>query len=102
MKVNSTARGNRQVCCPQLQGLSEHTCVLKWSGQPIGIGPMQRYVAHWERKNKQPPPALEADTRKNVAIIGAGPSAIAGADLLRRYDHHVIIYEALPSPGRTA
>lgn len=25
-------------CCPQLQGLCEDACVLKWSGQPIGIG----------------------------------------------------------------
>jgi glutamate synthase (NADPH) small chain len=89
-------------CCPQLQGLCEDACVLKWSGQPIGIGLIQRYVADWERKNKQPPPAIGADTGKNVAIIGAGPSGIAGADLLKRYGHHVIIYEALSSPGGTA
>ncbi|MFL6498909.1 MAG: FAD-dependent oxidoreductase, partial [Nitrososphaera sp.] len=36
------------------------------------------------------------------AVIGAGPSGIAAADLLRRYGHHVIMYEALPSPGGTA
>ncbi|HJU35422.1 MAG TPA: NAD(P)-dependent oxidoreductase [Nitrososphaera sp.] len=89
-------------CCPQLQGLCEDACVLKWSGQPIGIGLIQRYVADWERKNKQQPPDLAQDTGKSVAVIGAGPSGIAGADLLRRYGHHVIIYEALPSPGGTA
>ena len=38
-------------CCPQLQGLCEDACVLRWSGQPIGIGLIQRYVADWERKN---------------------------------------------------
>jgi glutamate synthase (NADPH/NADH) small chain len=89
-------------CCPQLQGLCEDACVLKWSGQPIGIGLIQRYVADWERKNKQQPPDLAQDTGKNVAVIGAGPSGIAGADLLRRYGHHVIVYEALPTPGGTA
>jgi glutamate synthase (NADPH/NADH) small chain len=89
-------------CCPQLQGLCEDACVLKWSGQPIGIGLIQRYVADWERKNKQPPPAVGADTGKRVAVIGAGPSGIAGADLLKRYGHHVVIYEALPSAGGTA
>jgi len=89
-------------CCPQLQGLCEDACVLKWSGQPIGIGLIQRYVADWERKNKQPSPKVGADTGKNIAVIGAGPSGIAGADLLRRYGHNVIIYEALPSPGGTA
>jgi glutamate synthase (NADPH) small chain len=89
-------------CCPQLQGLCEDACVLRWSGQPIGIGLIQRYVADWERKNKQPPPSIAADTGKKVAVIGAGPSGIAGADLLKRYGHHVVIYEALPSPGGTA
>ena len=89
-------------CCPQLQGLCEDACVLKWSGQPIGIGLIQRYIADWERKNKQPLPTIAADTGKKVAVIGGGPSGIAGADLLKRYGHHVVIYEALPSPGGTA
>src|ERR671919_266370 len=89
-------------CCPQLQGLCEDACVLKWSGQPIGIGLIQRYVADWERKNKQPLPTIAADTGKKIAVIGGGPSGIAGADLLKRYGHHVVIYEALPSPGGTA
>ncbi len=89
-------------CCPQLQGLCEDACVLKWSGQPIGIGLIQRYLADWERKNKQPPPTIGADTGKKVAVIGAGPAGVASADLLKRYGHHVIIYEALSSPGGTA
>ena len=89
-------------CCPQLQGLCEDACVLKRSGQPIGIGLIQRYVADWERKNKQPPPSIAADTGKKVAVIGAGPAGVAGADLLKRYGHHVVIYEALPTPGGTA
>jgi glutamate synthase (NADPH/NADH) small chain len=92
-------------CCPQLQGLCEDACVLKWSGQPIGIGLIQRYVADWERKNKQPPPTMAEDvkdTKKKVAIIGAGPAGIAAADLLKRYGHGVTVYEALPMPGGTA
>jgi glutamate synthase (NADPH/NADH) small chain len=89
-------------CCPQLQGLCEDACVLKWSGQPIGIGLIQRYVADWERKNKQPPPSVGKDTGKKVAVIGAGPSGVAAADLLKRYGHQVVVYEALPTPGGTA
>ncbi|MDQ3837038.1 MAG: FAD-dependent oxidoreductase, partial [Thermoproteota archaeon] len=90
-------------CCPQLQGLCEDACVLKWSGQPIGIGLIQRYVADWERKNKQPQPKkAAAETGRNVAIIGAGPAGIAAADLLKRYGHKVVVYEALPTPGGTA
>ena len=89
-------------CCPQLQGLCEDACVLKWSGQPIGIGLVQRYVADWERKNKQPSPTLAADTGKKITIVGAGPAGVAAADLLRRYGHKVAIYESLPTPGGTA
>lgn len=89
-------------CCPQLQGLCEDACVLKWSGQPIGIGLIQRYVADWERKNKQPPPEIGKDTGKKIAIVGAGPAGVAAADLLKRYGHEVIIYESLPVPGGTA
>jgi glutamate synthase (NADPH/NADH) small chain len=92
-------------CCPQLQGLCEDACVLKWSGQPIGIGLIQRYVADWERKHRESSTSsvsIASDTGKKVAIIGAGPAGLAAADLLRRYGHKVTIYEALPTPGGTA
>ena len=89
-------------CCPQLQGLCEDACVLKWSGQPIGIGLIQRYIADWERKHRQPNPPTAADTGKSIAVIGSGPAGIAGAGLLRRYGHQVIVYEALSTPGGTA
>ncbi len=89
-------------CCPQLQGLCEDACVLKWSGQPIGIGLIQRYIADWEKKHRQPNPPTAADTGKRIAVIGGGPAGIAAADLLRRYGHQVIVYEALTTPGGTA
>jgi len=89
-------------CCPQLQGLCEDACVVKWAGQPIGIGLIQRYVADWERQHRQSTPQIAAYTGKKIAIIGAGPAGIAGADLLKRYGHNVIVYEALPVPGGTA
>jgi glutamate synthase (NADPH) small chain len=91
-------------CCPQLQGLCEDACVLRWSGQPIGIGLIQRYIADWERKQQQklPDPSTSPDTGKNVAVIGAGPAGLAGAELLKRYGHNVTIYEELSRPGGTA
>lgn len=89
-------------CCPQLQGLCEDACVLRWSGQPIGIGLIQRYIADWERSHKQPAPAMAADTGKSVAVVGAGPAGIAAAELLRRYGHRVVVYEELPTAGGTA
>lgn len=90
-------------CCPQLQGLCEDACVLRWSGQPIGIGLIQRYVADWEhRQQQQPDPSVSSETGKKVAVIGAGPGGLAAAELLKRYGHRVTIYEELSTPGGTA
>jgi len=91
-------------CCPQLQGLCEDACVLRWSGQPIGIGLIQRYIADWERKQQQKPPdpSVSPDTGKNVAVVGAGPAGLAGAELLKRFGHNVTIYEEFSRPGGTA
>lgn len=89
-------------CCPQLQGLCEDACVLKWAGQPIGIGLIQRYIADWERKNRQPSVSIEKETGKKVAVIGSGPAGLAGSALLRRYGHKVTVYEAHNMPGGTA
>jgi glutamate synthase (NADPH) small chain len=89
-------------CCPQLQGLCEDACVLRWSGQPIAIGLIQRYISDWERKHRQPAPLIEKDTGKKVAVIGAGPAGLAASALLRRYGHQVTVYEASKMPGGTA
>jgi glutamate synthase (NADPH/NADH) small chain len=106
-------------CCPQLQGLCEDACVLRWSGQPIGIGLIQRYVADWERRQHEQRQQQEQEqeqqeqlsdssvsispnTGKKIAVIGAGPAGLAAAELLRRYGHQVIIYEELSTPGGTA
>ncbi|MHA1109517.1 MAG: FAD-dependent oxidoreductase [Promethearchaeota archaeon] len=39
------------------------------------------------------------DTRKRVAIVGAGPAGLTCAYFLRRMGHNVTIYESLPIPG---
>ena len=89
-------------CCPQLQGLCEDACVLKWSGKPIAIGLIQRYIADWERKNRQPSPITDKETGKKVAIIGAGPAGLAASSLLSRYGHKVTIFESSDMAGGTA
>jgi glutamate synthase (NADPH/NADH) small chain len=90
-------------CCPQLRGLCEDACVMRWVGQPISIGMIQRYVADWERfQSRQVDPVNSNETGKHVSIIGAGPAGLAAAELLRRYGHSVTVYEELATPGGTA
>jgi len=97
MMLGTTSR-----CCSQLQGLCEDVCVLRWAGQPLSIGMVQRFIFDWERNNKQPDPIQDHDTGKHIVIVGAGPAGLAAAELLKRYGHKVTIYEELSVPGGTA
>jgi glutamate synthase (NADPH/NADH) small chain len=90
-------------CCPQLMILCENACVMRWGGDPISIGMIQRFVSDWEREeSRQPDPSRAVDSGKHISVIGGGPSGLAAASLLRRYGHGVTIYDALPYPGGTA
>ena len=90
-------------CCPQLQGLCEDACVVRWRGQPLSIGMVQRFVADWEQnESKQPDPRSEPKTGKKVAVVGSGPAGLAAAELLLRYGHEVTVYEEADNLGGTA
>ena len=90
-------------CCPQLQGLCEDACVVRWGGQPLSIGMVQRFVADWEQSGEtQPDPQSDPKTGKRVAVVGGGPAGLAATELLLRYGHEVTIYEAAQNLGGTA
>lgn len=89
-------------CCPQLVELCEDACVMRWQGQPVSIGMIQRFVSDWEKNSLSlPEPNVKEDSGKKVSIVGSGPAGIAAADLLVRQGHFVTIYEELLKPGGT-
>jgi glutamate synthase (NADPH) small chain len=90
-------------CCPQLQGLCEDACVVRWRGQPLSIGMVQRFVSDWEKNSlKQPDPKAEPKTGKRAAVIGGGPAGLAASELLLRYGHEVTVFEESDHLGGTA
>ena len=60
---------------------------------PIQIGKLQRYAT--DKAFEEGWNFYEAgeDTGKKVALIGGGPASISAAHRLRRYGHHVTIFE---------
>lgn len=85
--------------CPQ-ETQCEEVCVLGKRGAPVAIGRLERYVADWERRQKEsasstPPPP----TGKRVAVVGSGPAGLTAAADLAKLGHSVTIFEALHIAG---
>jgi NADPH-dependent glutamate synthase beta subunit-like oxidoreductase len=90
-------------CCPQLQGLCEDACVVRWGGQPLSIGMVQRFVADWDQNEaRQPDPKSEPKTGKRVSVVGGGPAGLAASELLLRFGHEVTLYDEAQYLGGTA
>jgi glutamate synthase (NADPH) small chain len=87
--------------CPQ-ESQCESTCTLGKEGAAIAIGRLERFVADWERANKDkldsqvtlPPPS-----GKKVAVVGSGPAGLTAASDLAKMGHKVTIFEALHIAG---
>jgi glutamate synthase (NADPH/NADH) small chain len=87
--------------CPQ-ETQCEDTCVLAKKAAPVAIGRLERYVADWERANKDSlnSPAIQPKpTGKKVAVVGSGPAGLTAAAELAKLGHSVTIFEALHVAG---
>ncbi len=87
--------------CPQ-ETQCETSCSLAKKGAPIAIGRLERYVADWERANKQSvdsPIIQPAPTGKRMAVVGSGPAGLTAAADLAKLGHSVTIFEALHVAG---
>jgi glutamate synthase (NADPH/NADH) small chain len=85
--------------CPQ-EEQCEATCVLGKRGDPVAIGRLERFIADWERDGgKSVMPDLAPSSGKRVAVVGSGPAGLTVAADLKRFGHHVTIFEAFHAPG---
>jgi len=89
--------------CPQ-ETQCQETCTvgksLKDVNKAVSIGRLERYVADWERTQKDiADPIVKPDTGKKVAIVGCGPAGITVAADVRREGHSVTIFEAFHKTG---
>ncbi len=87
--------------CPQ-ESQCELTCTLNKQKAPIAIGRLERFVADWERANKDKlsiNASLPSPSGKSVAIVGSGPAGLTTAAELAKMGHKVSIFEALHVAG---
>lgn len=85
--------------CPQ-ENQCEGKCILGVKGEPIAIGALERFVADWNRENKDDKPVERpASNGKKVAIIGSGPTGLTCAGDLAKMGYDVTIFEALQHAG---
>ena len=83
--------------CPQ-ERQCESLCVRGKSGDPVGIGRLERYAADHGVSGIQAA-AKESDNGTRVAVIGSGPAGLSCASDLRRMGYGVTVFEALHKAG---
>lgn len=86
--------------CPQ-EVQCEGSCThCKTSGEAVGIGRMERFVADLERASAEKCHVMvAAPTGKKIAVIGSGPGGLTVAADCARLGHEVHIFEALHRSG---
>ncbi len=84
--------------CPHEQ-LCEGSCSRSHNNEPVLTGPLEAFVADYERCRKGVEIPVGPPTGKQVAIVGAGPAGWACAEQLVQRGHAVTIFEAKPAPG---
>jgi glutamate synthase (NADPH/NADH) small chain len=84
--------------CPQ-EKLCEGACVLKRVSDPVLIGVLESFACEYERRQQGLHIQPGQGTGRKVAIIGAGPSGLACADILVRMGHWVTMFDSRAFPG---
>jgi glutamate synthase (NADPH/NADH) small chain len=85
--------------CPQ-DRLCEGACTLNDGIGAVNIGNIEKYITDEAFKQGwRPDMSHVLDTRRRVAIVGAGPAGLAAADVLARSGIRSVVYDAYPEIG---
>jgi glutamate synthase (NADPH/NADH) small chain len=84
--------------CPHEQ-LCQGSCVLNKTHEPVLCGPLETFVACYERKTAGVVIPASKPTGRKVALIGAGPASLGCAEQLLQQGHEVTIFDSKPAPG---
>ncbi len=102
-ELSSATNTFPEICgriCPQ-DRLCEGNCVIEQAGHgTVTIGAVESYITETAFENgwvKPPKPVREIE--QSVGIIGAGPAALAAADVLRRKGYQVHVYDRYDRAG---
>ena len=72
----------------------EGACILAKTKDPISIGGLERFIG-----DNSPLPKKRSATKKNIAVIGSGPSGLSAAAYLSQAGMHVTVFENSNSFG---
>lgn len=100
-QANSLPEMCAYVCPAEVQ--CQGSCVENtFSGRPVPIRELQRYVCRVARENGWTRTEPLPSTGKRIAVIGAGPSGLACASSLSSMGHEVHIFDPRPTLGGVA
>ncbi len=84
--------------CPQ-ETQCEMYCVRGKKGEPVAVGRLERFVADWYMKNREPKIDEISGNGRKVAVIGSGPAGLTCAGDLAKMGYEVTIFEAFHAAG---
>ena len=100
-EILSTSTSLPAVCgrvCPQ-ETQCEQVCVRSRTGESVGIGRLERFVADWHIAHGNAEQEKPKPNGHKVAVIGGGPAGLACAGDLAKYGYDTTVFEALHMAG---